>query len=74
MREFHYKGKNYPSPLLVTSIQGDIEGRPTFPPWPHESVCLSPSTEPGDYTVPRQVDLHLTIQPRGTSSSMSLLT
>lgn len=28
--EFHYKGKNYPSPLLVTSIQGILKARQLF--------------------------------------------
>lgn len=34
----------------------------------------SPSTELWDYTVPQQLDLHSTIWPQGTSSSVSLLT
>lgn len=72
-KENSIRSKNYHPPSGHID-SGHIEGRVTFPPQPYKSVRQSPSTEQRDYTVPRLLDLHSTIWPQGTSSSVSLLT
>lgn len=46
--EFHYRGKNYPSCLLVTSIQGILKAKQLFHLGLTKSVCPSLSKEPAD--------------------------
>lgn len=43
--EFHYRGKNYPSCLLVTSIQGILKAKQLFHLGLTKSVCPSLSKE-----------------------------